>query len=303
MEAPVELTHDDYVRLLAELNSVPVDGAIASEDIGAGEVAWMETADLWVDPLYQRPPRRDIIKEIGDDFRLSVCGLLAVNFRDTQFGQRAMVIDGQNRLYGAKRAGVEVIRCEVWRGLHVWQEADLFWRRNRDRSAVSALNQHRAEVIARKREALEIARITSGHHLNLVNRPGPGSIRAVAAVRDIYRAGGEEGLELVLGTCEAAFPGERHQWNGHVLRAVHLIYSKFRSHENFSPRAFVSRLKTIELSEIRRSGLGIAESEGMDFDAGIARKMYLVYNHGRVARNRLPNLLEVPEELERLGLA
>ncbi len=151
------------------------------------------TSKLFVDKEYQRRPT-SLVKEIGANFKPHLVNTLCVSARkESGSGENrkvtsGAVFDGQQRLEGARLAGVVVLPCVVYLGLNQADEARLFAELQMSRRGVASYDRFRAALIAGDAEALAIQDIaeSAGYEIGY-SGASHDTISAVRALEMIYR--------------------------------------------------------------------------------------------------------------------
>lgn len=156
-------------------------------------------ADLIVDHNYQRPLDENRVTRMVKDFRPAMLGALEV----ARHNGKCAVFDGQHRLAAVKELGHETVPCFVHEGLSQAEEADLFYRLQRDRKAIHPVQAFRARVVAKDEKAIEIDEIVRDAGFAIDFKRGPSTISAVKTIERVYKRGVlPETLELL------------HLWDG-----------------------------------------------------------------------------------------
>lgn len=145
---------------------------------------------LTVDSAYQRP-LTSFVKRIEKGWNPALVGTLIVSQRKPG---RYAVVDGQTRMEGAKLNGVHELPCLVYEDLTRAQEADLFALLQTERRGMVAANRFRAEVIAKKPDAMAVERIANEAGFTIGTNVANGfEIQAVGALEQVYRGGRSRG--------------------------------------------------------------------------------------------------------------
>lgn len=176
-------------------------------------------SDLFVDDSYQRP-LTSFVDRIEQHFDPALLGCLVVSARDD--GSNA-VVDGQTRMEGARRRGVESLPCVVFSGLTQADEANLFYRLQRERRNMTSFTRFRAALVAGDEEAVAINRIANaaGYEVGWQKNT---HITAVAGLENVFRRSPEM-LERTLIILREAW-GDRHMPSGEILRGMGYFLTK-----------------------------------------------------------------------------
>lgn len=164
---------------------------------------------LMVDFDYQRPPREQWALKESKRLDKRLLGSLEVSARGDG---KYYVMDGQGRVSILGFAGETSAICNVHHGLTPSEEAGFFRRYNRERSAVKPYHDFRAALFQGDREAVEINKTVSSFNLSI--EPGGAStksVKAIGALKAIYRRGGTELLHRVLYITTKAWDDVYHR--------------------------------------------------------------------------------------------
>ena len=138
-------------------------GAVYSPIKGtAPKVSWISCQDLKIDPGYQRiiegRKSQSLINAIAQDWDWRLCGPIMVSYRkDANDEFQYFVIDGQHRLYAAKKRGdITELPCVISTYVSYEEEAMAFVSINSARRSVTALDRYHARIAAKEKLALQI---------------------------------------------------------------------------------------------------------------------------------------------------
>lgn len=192
---------------------------------------------MFIDQEYQRP-LTTFVKRIERLFDPVLFQTLAISDRGTKHRpRRYAIIDGQTRWVAATRLGVIEGPCIVFRNLTPEDEADIFARLQTNRRGMVSWHRFRADLRAKKPEALAIKRIAEAGGFTLGD--GVGELKAVAALESVFRID-EFTLERTLADLKQAWPDE-------VPEAAHIrgLHFFFRHYPIENPK------KVIEVDDDR----------------------------------------------------
>jgi hypothetical protein len=152
---------------------------------------WVPLAKMRVNPLAQRELNPARVDKLASELELEQLGNPTVNLRsDAHF----YLIDGQHRVEALKKwlgeGGWEdqSMQCWSYEGLSEDEEAEKFLRLN-DTLTVPLFEKFRVGIQAGRAEECDIDRIVRAQELRISRDQGGGAIRAVAALRKVYRLG------------------------------------------------------------------------------------------------------------------
>jgi hypothetical protein len=144
--------------------------------------------DTTSDAHYQRDIDEDRILAMAQQFDLSLFGVPVLSRRGN--GEHVR-IDGQHRLEAAILAdrGQEPVLCEVHEGLSLKEEAELFLRLNRERSAVRVYDKYKARLVAGEPVAMAIDGILKALSLKVGKSRQARTVCAVEALEASFPSG------------------------------------------------------------------------------------------------------------------
>lgn len=208
----------------------------------------LKPSDTTVDHRYQRELDAKRTERMAAQFNAELIGVPVISKRADGSYVR---IDGQHRLAAAVSAGVGdvPILMEVFEGLTIQQEAELFIRLNGGRKAVVAIDKYKARIEAREPVALEIHGVLKKHGCRIATGRGRGIIAAVQAIEYAYYKGN---LDRVVYVLSAWLDCDTAGFEGAFIRGVSLFLSLYpdadldllvKKLSTASPRQLLTKMK------------------------------------------------------------
>ena len=246
------------MRIKKQRSIAPV--AVVEPPLGAKpRLAWIRVDALAVDPSYQRSldpeSSRTLVREIARRWDWRLCQPLAVAQRPDG---TLFVVDGQHRLEGAiargeaqTRAGIphDVVElpCVVAPVATAAEEAATFTGLNRKRRSLTAVEIHRAQLVAGETGAAEIASLIADAGLVLAPHSNytawkPGMIFCLPGVASANKRFGRVVVSSALVALSEAFEGKVLRYAGQLLQALVVVYATEGAKQGFDPDAFIERL-------------------------------------------------------------
>lgn len=151
------------------------------------ETGWIAVNNLVIDHRVQRDRvNRAKLKRMKARYRRRGLGTLIVSRRTN--GEN-VIIDGQHRwLLVAELEGEDFeLRCQIYTGLSLADEAELFILTNADQQPANALDLHKADVVREEPVAMRIEKAVLGQ--GWVIGSGKKAISAVQVLKDLYELG------------------------------------------------------------------------------------------------------------------
>ena len=204
---------------------------------------------------YQRPVNPKEVERLVREWDGRLLEPAVVSFRDGKF----FVVDGQHRIAAMCRMnggnGV-MAACRVYTGLTYEQEAELCYRLDKAKKRLSLSQSTNVLVEAGSdKETLEIKRLveSAGFTWALNKSHGKtGEITATRALAEAYRMLGEDGFLRMLSLMHETWKGEPGSLTASLLSGMALFVKTYG--EDFTDRAFITKLSKVEPEEISRRG-------------------------------------------------
>lgn len=158
---------------------------------------------LRIDRKYQRDVKNTLVNTIGAAFDLALAGYIVVSRRKSG---ALYVIDGQQRMMGARKAGETEILARVFDGLDLKTEAQYYDKLN-DTQPQNTHERFKAAYVAGDPDVHAIYNIVHsfGAAIYGIDGKGDDTIAAIAALRSVFKQGNEWGLTSTLATIRLAF--------------------------------------------------------------------------------------------------
>lgn len=206
------------------------------------EVRRLPLSSLVIDPEYQRPEAPRWVNYLVDNWRPRAAGMLRVSARPN--GKFA-VMSGQHRVRAMERLGITHWDCEVFSGLSVKEEADIF--HNSKQRGMHKLDEFRAALKAEDPEAVAIfeAVTAAGYTIAFeAKNSKSGGISAVESLATILRWGVlPEALKFLQKTWPAGITAEHDLVTQRTfLMAAGGLMRGYGQHPFFSYTEAVKRL-------------------------------------------------------------
>ena len=202
--------------------SVELEDKPAAEwmrDDGQGRLEYVDKKILQVDYSYQRSPVKNKVDILVRKWEWRHCGVLVVAER---VDDSLWVIDGQHRLEAAKRRqDIDSMPCVVFRSLGRQAEASEFLGANVNRKPLTAIERHKAAVVAAIPESQVVQRLCDELGLRIVNcSHSPSEIKCVGNLTQLVAGHGEEFARDALQLCIRSCREDNMQIEGRFLRAM-----------------------------------------------------------------------------------
>lgn len=225
------------------------------ETLAKGTMRSVPVAVIKLDPKYQRDTKQTWVDNAGSyDPNLATTVVLSSR------AGGPWCIDGGHRIALARANGVSHINAFVIDGLSQVDEARLFVRLQRMRTALTSHPLYRAErLFDPETQAMERVVNVAGFRLAAKAGNGPNVITAIDSVRYIHRYGGDDLLSRTLGFVKELWIGEDKALSGPVLKGLALFLFAAGQQPSFRRDRLVSVMQAHGPMKVTRLAQTIAE--------------------------------------------
>lgn len=191
------------------------------------------------------------------------------------------VVDGQHRraaihkLFGDN----EQVPCRVVDAKDPARAAEIFDLINNSRKAPSAVEKFNVRVTAGRGAECAIHKIVAGLGYRIAGHRSDSTIRAVAALTNVYRKHGAEVLKEALITIKGTWNNDINAFDGPIITGYGLLIGEHRGHLDWV-RLRSQVAKTYTPGQLLGRGKYHAESERVSVAAGIKHVLVRTYDHG-----------------------
>lgn len=252
----------------------------------ASQFKMVSVADLCIDPDAQRKLSLTWVKAHVDEFDVDQLGYIVVNVREDG---AMFTIDGQHRveLMRAVGWGDQKIHAEVFTGLTLAEEAELFNARN-DRRAVRSFDRFRIAAVAGSPVECNIARIVQKRGMAISDQARDGNVAAVASLLKIYNGAGlrsqTEGahaLDRTLAALTQCFGKNASAFSAKIIEGMGMVQLRYNG--AIDQKALVTKLATFKGGAAGLLGIAraLADMNGRPVHHSVAATIVDQYNKGR----------------------
>jgi hypothetical protein len=206
-------------------------------------IRWLPESALKIDPSYQRPLKRGTTKSIVSKFNERYLGTILVSYRG---GGNYYIIDGQHRIAALREVGLAgvLVRCQVYTGLSVSEEADMYLGANHDSKRGGGNKVTSVDMFTARKRAGDVAECEIYAQLSergLSVGSSASHVRAVAALASLHKTGV---LDTVLDVCLDWSRKHGDDMKAFDNKALRGVGSFVRKHgDGIDMRHLLSRLK------------------------------------------------------------
>jgi len=209
---------------------------------------------LRIDRKYQRDTKTTLVNTIGAAFDIALAGFIVVNRRNSG---HYYIIDGQQRVAGARKAGEEEILARVFQGLDTKTEAQYYDKLN-DTQPQLPHERFKAAFAAGDPLAHHIYEIVHSFGASVYGVDGKGddAITAIAALRWVFNQGGDVGLSRTLAIIRRAFDEvSRSTTPAAFLKSVYYAVDR---HEEIDDGRLARRIQETGLLVLKQRAMAFA---------------------------------------------
>lgn len=248
---------------------------------------------LFVDYSYARPLTQARMRKLDKQkYDHRKVGVVLVSMRNTD-GTFAL-IDGQGRLYLARRDEIATMPARVYLDLTVEQEAELYLAFNRDRDETTAVDDYIARLVAKEPKALSIKDVLGSVGLHVMRGVGKGNtVQAITAIEGVYSNWGGDALRYVLRKLMEVWPDDSRALTAEMIMGMAAFMARIPTLEKQSGRTLNQKQLTERLqakTPAQMKALATAQKAvkpGMNIGQAMGRAMHMLYDAGRAEQYRL----------------
>ena len=133
--------------------------------------------------MYQRPLQKSF-KHLLDNWDSNKCDPITVNYRSDGF---YYVINGQHRTEAAKAKGINQIVCDVFVGLSLKEEAELFAGQYDGTTKLNPIDSYRANIIRGEEVDTLIKEVCDKYGVSVTHDKAPKVLGSLTVVRNIVK--------------------------------------------------------------------------------------------------------------------
>lgn len=240
---------------------------------------------LEIDARVQRHgPSAGRITSLADKFNPDAMGLFLVSARPDN---RKVLLDGQTRQAVLAQLGVPdwPVRCEVFYGLTLEQEARLFRDRNNSNKP-TALDDFLVGLTEGDAECVAINKIVVSAALRVDRQARDGNVTCVSKLRLVYRLGGANALAPAIRIPIAAWGSRSESVDGYMIWGFGEFFHRYGP--DVDREALVRKLAKFPGGPSgllgSAKGLKAMKSSGTTVARCLADQVRDIYNHGRATK-------------------
>lgn len=203
-----------------------------------GEPEEICVGTLKIDRRYQRPLKKHRVQRIVEEWDDKLAKVPRVARRE----DGDYVIDGQHTVAAAQlKFGAKYrMLCEVFAGLSIQEQADMFWQQDKNGSRVSAADKFRARLVAEEPIAVAINDTVTRCGLS-VGSNGATSIAAIDALERVQVV--HHTLKPTLEILKTWDTGKGSAFHATLIRSVGAFIARYHKERGFEIRRVLEVLQ------------------------------------------------------------
>lgn len=244
--------------------------------------------------MYQRPLQKSF-KHLLDNWDNDKCDPITVNYRSDGF---YYVINGQHRTEAAKAKGINQIVCDVFVGLTLKEEADLFAGQYDGTTKLNPIDSYRANIIRREEIDTLIKEVCDKYGVSVTHNKAPKVLGSLTVVRNIVKpsvtnSGGKssdakENVKIVDWIFDifkqSGWESYTDTYNADIMQSLWYVWRNNQDAINISKGKLIEFFKNSSPKELK--ALGNIEYPDCGHGGGIYRIMMDIINESdRITRN------------------
>lgn len=252
-----------------------------NRNIGAEpEMAWVPVDEIDVDGNYQRDIKPKLVQKILRDFSWTKFGAIVLS---RQEGGRFTVVEGQHRWKAASlHPDVDRVPAVVVRHDDTAGEARSFLAINRDRMAVSTVEQYWAGLTAGDPQAAAISKVLLSAGCDVVPEQGhyrPNLTNSITSIDRCLKRYGEAATRRALLVVRGAWPNEAKALRGVLITALARI---IRANEKtISDAELVTVIRRESFAKLTAHAEAFRKLSGGSAETALAKTITELYNKGK----------------------
>lgn len=241
---------------------------------------WVPVEAIDVDQNYQRPLKQSLVDKILKKFTWAKFGAVVLSRKE---GGRYTVIEGQHRWTAAKlHPNVREVPAIVVEHEDLKGEAESFLAINRDRMAVTSVEQYWAGLTAGDDTAIAVSKVLASAGCDVVRESGhyrPNLTNAIGAVQRCLQNYGQGATRRALLVIRAAWPDEPKALRGTLISALARI---IRANEKTIAEPHMAAvLRPQSIAKLTAHAEAFRKLSGGSAETALSKALVEIYNKGK----------------------
>jgi hypothetical protein len=244
------------------------------------QLEWIAIAAVFVDNNYQRALKPTLVDKILRRFSWAKFGAIVVSH---QPDGRYSVVEGQHRLKAAElHPEIAEVPAVVVSHEDVAGEAQSFLAINRDRMAVTSVEQYWAGLTAGDETALAVSKVLHSAGCDVVPETGhyrPNLTNSIGAVERCLKRYGDGATRRALLVIRAAWPDEPKALRGILITALSRIIRA--NDKSISDDEMSVALRRQSMAKLTAHAEAFRKLSGGSSETALAKTLAELYNKGK----------------------
>ena len=245
----------------------------------APELEWVAVALIDVARNYQREIKPHLVKRILEKFEWRKFGAVVLS---RQADGRFLVVEGQHRCKAAMlHPDVHRVPAVIVPHADTAEEADSFLAINRDRMAVTSVEQYWAALTAGDPRTLAIAAVLEAAGCDVVASQGqyrPNLTNAISALHRSIQRYGDAATRRALLVIRAAWPKESRALRGTLITALARL---IRNNKGVQDEALTDALRGQSVASLTAHAEQFRKLSGGSAEASLSKTIVELHNKGK----------------------
>ncbi|WP_048646570.1 DUF6551 family protein [Nitratireductor soli] len=241
---------------------------------------WVSVETIDVDSNYQREIKPALVNKILRGFSWTRFGAIVLSRQESG---RFSIVEGQHRWKAASlHPDVDQVPAVIVSHADVAGEARSFLAINRDRMAVTSVEQYWAGLTAGDDNAIQISKVLQSAGCDVVPAQGhyrPNLTNSIGAVDRCLKRYGDTATRRALLIIRAAWPNEAKALRGVLITALARI---IRTNQNtVNDPELAAAIRRESFAELTAHAEAFRKLSGGSTDTALAKTIAELYNKGR----------------------
>lgn len=241
---------------------------------------WVAVEAIDVDQNYQRPLKNALVEKILRRFSWSKFGAVVLSRKGDG---RFMVVEGQHRWKAAQlHPDVTEVPAIVVDHVDLKEEAESFLAINRDRMAVTSVEQYWAGLTAGDDDAIAVSKVLQSAGCDVVPENGhyrPNLTNSITALRRCLQNYGHGATRRALLIIRAAWPDEPKALRGTLITALARIIRA--NDKTIVEPDMTAALRPQSIAKLTAHAEAFRKLSGGSAETALAKALVEIYNKGK----------------------
>jgi len=255
--------------------------SMVNENIGEKpELEWISVDLIDVDSNYQREIKPQLVDKILSGFSWSKFGALVLS---RQENGRFSVVEGQHRWKAAcLHPRIDAVPAVVVRHDSTKGEADSFLAINRDRMAVTSVEQYWAGLTAGDDAAIAVSKVLQSAGCDVVPAQGhyrPNLTNSISAIDRCLKRYGDASTRRALLIIRAAWPDDAKALRGTLITSLARIIRA--NDKTIADPELVAAIRPQSLAKLTAHAEAFRKLSGGSAETALTKAIAELYNKGK----------------------